>query len=67
MNDEARIRREAIERARNTVVRCPYCKEMHSVASGWYFNDNPNASRNGNKIGSQYITKQLEKYLKGDE
>ena len=67
MNDEGKIKRQAIERAGNTIVQCPYCKEVHSVASGWFFNDNPNASRDGNKIGSQYITKQLDKYLQGED
>lgn len=67
MVEEEIIRKEAIEKASNTVVCCPYCEEMHSVASGWYFSDNPSATRDENKIGAQYITKQLEKYLQGEE
>ena len=67
MVGEEEIKKEAIERAGNTIVRCPYCKEYHSVASGWYFSDDPNASRDGNKIDSQYITKQLKKYLEGEK
>ncbi len=67
MNDKEEIRRKAVERAGNTVVQCPYCKEIHSVSSGWFFIDNPQALRDGNKIGSQYITKQLDKFLQGNE
>ena len=67
MDDEIEIKRKAIERAGNTVVQCPYCREIHSVASGWFFIDNPNASRNGSEIGSQYVTKQLDKFLQDKE
>ena len=67
MSEKEEIRRKAIERAGNTVVQCPYCKEIHTVASGWFFIDNPQASRNGEKIGSQYITKQLDNFLQGKE
>lgn len=56
MSDEREIRKRAIERAGNTIVQCPYCKESHTVASGWFFSDNPHAERDGNKIGLQYIT-----------
>ncbi len=67
MTDEKGIKKQAIEKAGNTVVRCPYCKEWHSVASGWFFSDNPQASRDGRKIGSNYITKQLDQFLQGKE
>lgn len=67
MIEEIEIRRKTIERASRTVVQCPYCKQQHSVSSGWYFNDNPHAERDGTKIGSMYITKQLESFLKGEE
>lgn len=67
MKDEREIKKQAINQAGNTIIRCPYCKESHSVASGWFFSDNPQASRDGNKIGSRYITKQLDRYLQGDE
>lgn len=67
MNNVREIKKQAIERAGNTIVRCPYCKESHSVASGWFFSDNPQVTRGDNKIGSQYVTKQLEKYLQGEE
>ena len=60
---ENEIKKEAITKAADTVVQCPYCRELHSVSSGWFFADNPDAKRDDNKIGATYITKQLGKYL----
>ncbi len=54
MVKEIEIKREAIERTSKTVVLCPYCKQQHSVSSGWYFNDNSFAESEGNKIGKIY-------------
>ena len=67
MVSETEIKKQAIERAGDTVVKCPYCGKLHSVSSGWYFSDNPDATLDGDKIRRKYITKQLDKFLKVEE
>jgi len=51
---------EEIRRVANSVVACPYCRELFSVSAGWFFADNPSAPRDPNKMRRVYVSRQID-------
>ena len=61
------MEQEELTKIADTIVCCPYCREMFRVSAGWYFADNPSAERDSSKMLSTYISKQLSKSDEGIE
>jgi len=56
------MRKEELETIQNSVVCCPYCRELFRVASGWYFADHPDAERDPKKfIVGMYVSDQVKR------
>lgn len=51
---------DEIKRIANTVVACPYCRELFRISAGWFFADNPSATREPEKMFRTYVSKQVD-------
>lgn len=53
-----------MEKIQNSVVCCPYCRELFRVASGWFFADHPNAERDQKKfISGMHVSNQVKREI----
>ena len=57
------MKKEELEKIQNSVVCCPYCKELFRVASGWFFADHPDAERDSKKFLSMYVSDQVKREI----
>ena len=58
------MQKEELEKIENSIVCCPYCKELFRVASGWFFADHLDAKRDPKKMLSMYVSNYVRNEIK---
>ena len=60
---ETKTKKE-FEEIANSIVKCPYCRELFRVTAGWFFIDNPNITERSGSIQDVYIPKKFREIFK---